>query len=76
MSLIGLLNGMIADNCQNGKSHNQPSNVSEFSKALFVQFPVHKLQRISKLIAWKSHLALKAAITSRCDVTSVILSSA
>ena len=34
---------------------------------------MHKLQRITKLIAWNSHLALKVAITSRYDVTSVIL---
>ena len=36
---------------------------------LFSHFSVHKLQRISKLIAWNSHLALKAAVTSQCDVT-------
>ena len=52
------------NNRQNRKSHNQPSNVSEFSKALFLHFSVHKLQRIYKLKARKSHLALKAATTS------------
>ena len=60
---------------QNRKSQNQPSNVSEFSKALFSHFSVHKLLRISKLIAWNRYLALEAAITSQCDVTSVILTS-
>ena len=64
------------NNRQNRKSLNQPSNVSEFSKALFSHFSVHKLQRIPNLIARNSHLALKAAITSRCDVTSIILTSA
>ena len=64
------------NNRQNKKSHNQTANVSEFSKALFSHFSVHKLQRISKLIAKNSHLTLKAAITSRCDVTSIILTSA
>ena len=61
------------NNRQNRKSHNQPSNVPEFLKALFSHFSVYKLQRISKLIARNSHLALKAAITSRCGVTSIIL---
>ena len=54
-------------------SQNQPSNVSEFSKALLLNFYLHKLQRISKLVARNSHLAVKAAITSRCDVTSIIV---
>ena len=67
---------ILQNNRQNRKSHNQPSNVSEFSKALFSHFSVHKLQRISKLIARNSHLAMKAAITSRCDVTSIILTKA
>ena len=31
------------------------------------------MQRISKLIVRNSHLALKAAIMSKCDVTSIIL---
>ena len=61
------------NNRQNRKSHNQPWNVSEFSKALFSHFSVYKLQRISKFIAMNSRIALKAAITSRCDVTSIIL---
>ena len=51
-------------NCQNRKSHNQPLNVSEFSKASFSYFSVHKLQRISKVLARNSHPALKASITS------------
>ena len=34
------------------------------------------MQKIFDLIAWKNHLALKTAITSRCDVTHVILTSA
>ena len=45
------------------ESFNQPSNMSEFSKASFWHFSMHKLQRISKLIALNSHLELKAAIT-------------
>ena len=57
--------------CQNRKSHNKPSNVSEFS--LFSHFSV---QRIFELITWNNHLALKTAITSRCDVTKVPLTSA
>ena len=60
------------NNRQNRKSHTKPWNVSEFSKTLLS----HKLQEISKLIARNSLLALKAAITSRCDVTSIILTSA
>ena len=64
------------NNRQNRKSQNQPSNVSEFSKALCSHFSVHKMQRISKLIARNSHLALKAAITSLGDVTIIILTSA
>ena len=47
-----------------------------FLKTLFSLFSVHRLQRISKLIARNSHLALKVAITSGCDVTSIILTSA
>ena len=42
-------------------------------KALFSNFSLCKLQRISKLIARNSHLALKTAIMSQCDVTSIIL---
>ena len=34
---------------------------------------MYKLQRISKLIARNSSLALKAVFTSRCDVTNIIL---
>ena len=52
------------------------TNVSVVSKALFSRFSVHKLQKISKFVTWNSDLALKAAITSRCDVTNVILTSA
>ena len=63
---------ILQNNRQNRKSHIQPSNVSEFSKALFSHFSVYKLQRISKLTARNNPLALKAAITSRCDVTSII----
>ena len=37
---------------------------------------VNKLQRISKLKDWNSHLALKTAMRSRCDVNSVILTIA
>ena len=59
------------NNRQIRKSQNQPSNVSEFSKALFTHFSLYKLQRISKLIARNSHLVLKSAITSRYDVTSI-----
>ena len=44
-------------------------------KSIILAFFVHKLQRISKLIAWNSHLALKAARTSQCDVTSVLFTS-
>ena len=56
-------------------THSQTSNVSVFSKELFSPFSVHNMQIISKLKTWNSHLALKAAIISRCDVTSVILTS-
>ena len=37
---------------------------------------MHKLQIISKLIAWNGYLALKAAIASRFDVIIVILTIA
>ena len=49
-----------------------------FQKHYSSIFSVHKLQRISELIAWIriSHLALKAAKTSRRDATSIILTSA
>ena len=63
------------NNRQNRKSQNQPSNMSEFSKELFSHFSVHKLQRISKLIVTNSHLVLKSAITSSCDVTCVVLNT-
>ena len=65
------------NNRQIRKSHNQPSHVSEFSKALFSHFSVHKLLRISELIARTIHLALKATITLRCDATtcSIIFTS-
>ena len=66
----------LKNNCQNGKSHNQSSNVSEFSKALFSHFSVHKLQRIFKLLARNRHLAMKAAIAPLYDITSVILTGA
>ena len=62
------------NNGQNRKSHSQPSNMSAFSKTLFSHFSVHNLQTHSKLIAWKSHLALKVAITSRCDVNERVKS--
>ena len=45
-------------------------------KALFSHYSVQKWQKITKLIAWNSHIALKVALTSRCDVTSIILTSA
>ena len=61
------------NNRQNRKSQNQPSNVPKFSKTLFSHCSLYTLQRISKLIARNSYLALKEAITSQCDVTSIIL---
>ena len=67
---------ILQNNRQNRKSHNQPSNLSEFPKTLFSLFSVNKLQRISKFAARNRHLALKAAITSPYDVTSIILTSA
>ena len=64
-------------------SHSQPPNVSVFSKSLFThknthigKFSVNKFQIISKLKDWNSHLALKAALTSRYDVNSVNLNIA
>ena len=57
---------------QNNRQNRKPSNVSEFSKALFSHFSLYKLQRISKMLARNSNLTLKATITSRCDVTSTI----
>ena len=45
-------------------SYDGPSNASVFSKALFTHFSVNKLQRISKLEDWNSHLALKANVNT------------
>ena len=50
-------------NRQNRKSQSKPLNVSVFSEALFTHFSVYKLQKISQLKDWNSHLALKAAKT-------------
>ena len=38
-------------------------------------FSVYRLQKISKLIVLNCHLALKAAIMSRCDVNKTDLTS-
>ena len=54
------------------KSQSQPTNVTVFSGVLFTHFSVNKLRRLSKLIDWNSHIALKAAITLQCDADSVI----
>ena len=52
-----------AFNRQNRKSQRKPLNVSVFSEALFTQFSVNKLQKISQLKDLNGHLTLKAAKT-------------